>query len=144
MRLTISFTISLSQDLSFNLGVPEDFAHPRFQSALRTIFGKARAAGVGAAIHQGVSPTTRGMTPSDATRWIAEFGCNVYIHAADMSLFATQLTADLKQIRAASGCDRADVLSREEAEGLGEGGLGGPSQGAAKRRKAADGAPRAV
>ena len=106
-------------DLSFNLGVPEEFEHPKFQAALKTIFGKARAAGVGAAIHQGVPPTTPGMTPEDASRWIRDYGCNVYIHAADMSLFVTQLKGDLSKIRAATG----------EADGP-----------AAKKRKAANGA----
>jgi 4-hydroxy-2-oxoheptanedioate aldolase len=38
-------------DLSCNLGVPEQYSHPTFQTAVKTIFAKARAAGVGAAIH---------------------------------------------------------------------------------------------
>merc|ERR1712029_955587 len=66
-------------DLSFSLGVPEDFASPKFQEALRTIFSKARAAGVGAGIHNGMPPGTPGMTPEYAKRWIEEFGCNVYV-----------------------------------------------------------------
>eukprot|EP00966_Prymnesium_polylepis_P021330 490519-Prymnesium_polylepis.1 len=78
-------------DLSCSLGVPEDFESDIFQDALKTIFCKARAAGIGAGIHQGMPPTTAGMTPDDATRWIVEFGCNVYVHAADVNLFATQL-----------------------------------------------------
>merc|ERR1712222_145191 len=41
-------------DLSFSLGVPEDFANPIFQDALCTIVGKAREAGVGAGIHNGM------------------------------------------------------------------------------------------
>ena len=73
-----------------------------FQDALKTIFTKARAAGVGAGIHQGMPPTTAGMTPDDATRWITQCGCNVYVHAADVNLFATQLARDLKSIRAAA------------------------------------------
>jgi 2-keto-3-deoxy-L-rhamnonate aldolase RhmA len=90
-------------DLSFNLGVPDDFESDTFQSALKTIFTKARAAGVGAAIHQGVPPTTPGMTPDYAVKWIQDYGCNVYIHAADMSLFATQLSADLAKVKQMTG-----------------------------------------
>merc|ERR1711953_1477333 len=61
-------------DLSCNLGVPEDFESAIFQGALKTIFGKARAAGVGAGIHNGMPPTTPGMTPDYASRWIREYG----------------------------------------------------------------------
>ena len=43
------------------------------------------------------------MTPEFAARWISEYGCNVYVHAADVNLFATQLTRDLKTIRGAQG-----------------------------------------
>ena len=32
-------------DLSCNLGIPEQFEHPKFKAALKTIFEKARAAG---------------------------------------------------------------------------------------------------
>jgi 2-keto-3-deoxy-L-rhamnonate aldolase RhmA len=89
-------------DLSFSLGVPEDFESETFQQALKTIFAKARAANVGAAIHQGVPPTTPGMTPADAARWIGELGCNVYVHAADLNLFVTQLSRDLAAVREAT------------------------------------------
>lgn len=90
-------------DLSCSLGVPEDFESNTFQEALRTIFAKARAAGVGAGIHQGMPPSTPGMTPDHATKWIKEFGCNVYVHAADVNLFSTLLKRDLHTIRAATG-----------------------------------------
>lgn len=85
-------------DLSVNLGVPEDFESPVFQSALRVIFAKARAAGVGAGIHQGMPPSTPGMTPDVASAWIAA-GCNVYVHSADVGLFADGLQSDLARVR---------------------------------------------
>lgn len=85
-------------DLSFSLGVPEDFENPVFQDALRTIFSKARAAGVGAGIHNGMPPGTAGMTTDFAQRWISDFGCNVYVHGADVNLFAAQLKRDLSSI----------------------------------------------
>ena len=36
-------------------------------------------------------PTTPGMTPEFASKWISEYGCNVYVHAADVNLFSTQV-----------------------------------------------------
>merc|ERR1711988_1869869 len=92
-------------DLSCSLGVPEDFANPIFQDALKTIFTKARAAGVGAGIHNGMPPTTPGMTPEYAKRWVEDFGCNVYVHGADVNLFAAQLKRDLASI----GCGNEDA-----------------------------------
>lgn len=85
-------------DLTFNLGVPGDFEHPKFQAALRTIFSKARAAGVGAGIHQGKPPNEPGCTVVDSARFLTE-GCNVYVHSSDVSLFKTQLQSDLERIR---------------------------------------------
>src|SRR6266852_80559 len=38
-------------DLSCSLGIPEQYRHPRFDEAVRTIFKKARAHNVGAGIH---------------------------------------------------------------------------------------------
>ena len=67
-----------------------------------SVLTKARKAGVGAGIHQGMPPTTPGMTPDFASRWIKEYGCNVYVHAADVNLFSTQLKRDLLSIRGAS------------------------------------------
>lgn len=92
-------------DLSCSLDVPEDFASPTFQGALKSIFTKARAAGVGAGIHQGMPPTTPGMTPEDVSRWIKEYGCNVYVHAADVNLFSTMLKTHLGIIRKATGTE---------------------------------------
>eukprot|EP00746_Dinoflagellata_sp_MGD_P027732 gnl/MRDRNA2_/MRDRNA2_165477_c0_seq1.p1 gnl/MRDRNA2_/MRDRNA2_165477_c0~~gnl/MRDRNA2_/MRDRNA2_165477_c0_seq1.p1 ORF type:complete len:277 (-),score=60.59 gnl/MRDRNA2_/MRDRNA2_165477_c0_seq1:6-836(-) len=94
-------------DLSFNLGVPEDFENPIFQEALRSIFTKARAAGVGAGIHNGMPPGTPGMTPEYAKRWVEDFGCNVYVHGADVNLFAAQLKRDLASI----GCGNEDAIA---------------------------------
>lgn len=95
-------------DLSCSLDVPEDFASPVFQEALRTVFAKARAAGVGAGIHQGMPPTTPGMTPEYVSKWIKEYGCNVYVHAADVNLFSTMLKTHLRVIRDATGTNAED------------------------------------
>lgn len=96
-------------DLSCSLGVPEDFASSIFQDALKTIFTTARAAGVGAGIHQGMPPTTPGMTPEYVVKWINDYGCNVYVHAADVNLFSTMLKTQLGTIRKATGTETDDV-----------------------------------
>lgn len=99
-------------DLSFSLGVPEDFASPIFQDALKTIFSKARAAGVGAGIHNGMEPGTPGMTMDFVQRWIS-WGCNVYVHGADVNLLAAQLKRDLAAVRSDSDCQgTADQQSK--------------------------------
>lgn len=99
-------------DLSFSLGVPEDFANPIFQDALKLIFSKARAAGVGAGIHNGMEPGTPGMTMDFVQRWIS-WGCNVYVHGADVNLFAAQLKRDLATARSGNDCqDNADQQSK--------------------------------
>ena len=89
-------------DLSCNLGVPEQFDHPKFVAAVRTIWTKARSAGVGAAIHQGKPSTTMGCTPADEINWI-KWGCNVLVHGSDISLFTVALKRDIATIKAGVG-----------------------------------------
>ena len=57
-------------DLSCNLGVPEKYDHPTFQAAVKTIFSKARGAGVGADIHQIGPLFGSGMQNSDAVTMV--------------------------------------------------------------------------
>jgi len=85
-------------DLSYSLGVPEDFANPIFQNALKAIFSKARAAGVGAGIHNGKEPGTPGTTMDFVQQWIS-WGCNFYVHGVDASMFSAQLKRDLAMVR---------------------------------------------
>mmetsp|Transcript_72668 Transcript_72668/g.133089 ORF Transcript_72668/g.133089 Transcript_72668/m.133089 type:complete len:270 (-) Transcript_72668:29-838(-) len=106
-------------DLSFSLGVPEDFESPVFQNALKRIFGAARKAGVGAGIHNGMPPGTKGMTTDYAKRWIEEYGCNVYVHGADVNLFTAQLKRDLSTIRqeGSSGTENGFKRARVSEQG---------------------------
>lgn len=78
-------------DLSCSLGIPEEYDHPRFLAACQTIFGKARAAGRGAGIHfwGGVAQQCR----------LLQFGANMLIHSADISLFQKHLRAELDAIK---------------------------------------------
>jgi hypothetical protein len=57
-------------------GIPEQYSHPRFQLAVRTIFREARAAGVGAAIHHIGPLFGPGMQASDAVTMVTDWGCN--------------------------------------------------------------------
>ena len=92
-------------DLSCSLGVPEQYAHPRFEEAIRTIIAKARARQVGVGVHYswGIE---------DELRWV-KAGANLIVHSGDIALFADALRADLKRFREEFG-DR--VVDREEKE----------------------------
>lgn len=82
-------------DLSCNLGVPEQWSHPRFEEAIQTIIAEARAHGVGAGVHYwwGIE---------DEIRWV-KAGANLIVHAGDIALFADTLRADLQRFRAECG-----------------------------------------
>ncbi|MDR3402595.1 MAG: aldolase/citrate lyase family protein [Chthoniobacter sp.] len=89
-------------DLSCSLGVPEQYTHPKFREAVRTIFGKARAAGIGAGVH------FWGDLELEAD--FARDGANMLIHSADISLFQKHLRLEvdtLKSVLGAKGTDRA-------------------------------------
>ena len=82
-------------DLSCNLGIPEQWSHPRFEEAIQTIIRQARAHQVGAGVHYwwGIE---------DEIRW-AQAGVNLIVHSGDIGLFADTLRADLRRFRAACG-----------------------------------------
>ncbi len=81
-------------DLSCSLGIPEQWDHPEFLAACKTIFRKARAANIGAGIHfwGDVSQQTR----------FLRLGANMLIHSADISLFQKHLRLELEAIRSAA------------------------------------------
>jgi 4-hydroxy-2-oxoheptanedioate aldolase len=82
-------------DLSCSLGVPEQYTHPKFREAVRTIFRKARAAGRGAGIHFWGDLELE-----------AEFirdGGNLFIHSADISLFQKHLRLEIDWLKRATG-----------------------------------------
>jgi 4-hydroxy-2-oxoheptanedioate aldolase len=85
-------------DLSCNLGIPEQYDHPDFLEACKTIFHKARKANVGAGIHfwGDVSQQVR----------FLEMGANFLIHSADILLFQKYLSVELNAIR-----DAAEIKS---------------------------------
>lgn len=87
-------------DLSCSLGVPEQYHHPLFEEAIRTIMQKSKAHGVGAGVHAFWDSIPQQI------EW-AGLGGNVILHSADFLLFRKALWAELQQIKSALG-DLAD------------------------------------
>ena len=92
-------------DLSLNLGIPEQYDHPRFNEAVSTIIRKARVRNVGVGIHYSF-----GIEKEIA--WGKE-GANLILHSSDYFLVKDALAADLKTFRNALG----DSPSRPVPEG---------------------------
>jgi 4-hydroxy-2-oxoheptanedioate aldolase len=82
-------------DLSCSLGIPEEYNHPRFTEAVRTVFQKARAHRVGAGVHSwgGVE---------QAVAW-ARAGGNLIMHGAEITTFRQALVPNLAALRSALG-----------------------------------------
>jgi len=100
-------------DLSCNLGLPEQYSHPKFKEAVKTIFSKARAAGVGASIHHIGSLFGAGMENRDAAHMVAEWGCNNIILGGDLVFFIDGLQKAVKEVKKTVGEDSPE----EEAVG---------------------------
>jgi 4-hydroxy-2-oxoheptanedioate aldolase len=92
-------------DLSCSLGVPEQYTHPKFREAVRTIFSKARAAGRGAGIH------FWGDLELEAD--FVRDGANMLIHSADISLFQKHLQLELTELKKTLGVNRGSGSSGE-------------------------------
>jgi 4-hydroxy-2-oxoheptanedioate aldolase len=82
-------------DLSCSLGVPEQYSHPKFIDAVKTIFQKARSHNVGAGLHW-----WRGV--HDELAWAAA-GANLIMHSTDVTLITQHLTEELNDLRAKLG-----------------------------------------
>ena len=82
-------------DLSSSLGIPEQYAAPAFDAAVRRIAGEARAHGVGAGIHSW-------MGVAREIAW-AQAGINFFIHSADIIAMKETLTAEVRALRTALG-----------------------------------------
>ncbi len=84
-------------DLSINLGIPEQYEHPKFLEAISTIISKSRAAGIGVGIHFFTSI-------DQEIAWSKE-GANLIMHSSDIVLMRNTLAADLKKFREELGDD---------------------------------------
>ena len=84
-------------DLSCSLGIPEQYEHPRFTEALRTIITKTRERGLIAGMHfMGCGPI------SLALEWL-RLGLNLQIQHGDIFYVAQGVKQDLQAIRKALG-----------------------------------------
>jgi 4-hydroxy-2-oxoheptanedioate aldolase len=80
-------------DLSCSLGIPEQYGHPRFDEAVRTIFRIAREHKVGAGIHFWL-----GLEQEIA--W-SKAGGNLVMHSSDVAAYSRTLKSELEQLRKA-------------------------------------------
>ncbi len=96
-------------DLSLNLGIPEQYAHPKFKKAISTIIQKARAKNVGVGLHFSFG--------IDAEIEWAKEGANFIIHSSDFFLTRDALAADLKKFKRELGesAKRMHEAAPEEA-----------------------------
>jgi len=78
-------------DLSCSLGIPEQYGHPKFDEAVRTIFRIARGHGVGAGIHFWL-----GMEQEIA--W-SQAGGNLVMHSSDLAVFSRTLKSEIEHLR---------------------------------------------
>ncbi|MBL9163950.1 MAG: hypothetical protein JNL18_14555 [Planctomycetaceae bacterium] len=95
-------------DLSCSLGIPEEYGHPRFESAVREIIVKSRAAGVAAGLHM-----VYGDVAQEAT-WARE-GANFILHSGDAFLVERHLRRELAQLRRELGDAAVNVDNRTTA-----------------------------
>jgi 2-keto-3-deoxy-L-rhamnonate aldolase RhmA len=80
-------------DLSCSLGIPEQYDHPQFDGAVKTIFRIAREHRVGAGIHFWLSL-------DQEIAW-ARAGGNLVMHSSDITIYSRALKADVNHLRQA-------------------------------------------
>lgn len=91
-------------DLSVSLELPEQYDHPDFEAAVRTIIQKTRQKGLAIGIHFSLEPERQ-------IRWMAE-GVNIVVHSFDIALFSQRLRHDMAVIKEAVG-DQENALSSD-------------------------------
>jgi 2-keto-3-deoxy-L-rhamnonate aldolase RhmA len=87
-------------DLSVSLGLPEQYDHPDFEAAVKTIIHKTRAHGLSIGIHFSLEPERQ-------IQWMKE-GVNIVVHSFDVALFSQRLMHDLQIIKMAAGDTASD------------------------------------
>ena len=93
-------------DLSISLGLPEQYDHPVFEEAVKTIIGVSRKNGLAVGIHFSEVPERQ-------IRWMQE-GINLIIHSSDLAMFSQRLHADMNAIRQASGAKNEERDSSQD------------------------------
>lgn len=82
-------------DLTCSLGIPEQYSHPLFIESVETIITKARKHEVGVGVH-----IWDAVGFDQEILW-AEKGANLIMHSNDLSMFATNMQADLDRLKKA-------------------------------------------
>ena len=82
-------------DLSISLGIPEQYGHADFDAAVREIFQKARAHGIGAGIHWWFG--------ADAQVAWAEAGANFIVNNSDVTAFEQRTSEEIAGIKKSLG-----------------------------------------
>lgn len=86
-------------DLSCNLGIPEQYDHPKFLTAVETIITKARTANIGAGIHVTFTDNV-----DSEIEW-AKMGANLILHSGDINSFVQIMHSDINTLRKALNDD---------------------------------------
>jgi len=86
-------------DLSCNLGIPEQYHHPKFMAAVETILTKARKANIGAGIHAFFVDSIE-----KEIEW-AKMGANLILHSGDINRFTQIMRNDINTLRTALNDD---------------------------------------
>ena len=86
-------------DLSCSLGIPEEYEHPRFDEAVRTIFTAASKADKGAGIHFFSGGIAQEID-------FLQAGANLVVHGADVLIYKHALSEDITTLRKAMGDER--------------------------------------
>lgn len=81
-------------DLSINLGIPEQYDHPRFSEAIHHIINTARKHNIGMGVHNN--------STEQQIEWV-KAGMNLVMYSSDISAFNRALTAEFKTIREGIG-----------------------------------------
>jgi len=94
-----------SHDMSINLGVPEQYDHPKFIDAIQIIIDKARARNVGVGVHSWI-------TTNHTKRWI-DMGANFIMFGSDHYAVMSGLTENFRDIREHAGESLAKTENSE-------------------------------
>ncbi|MDP4131566.1 MAG: aldolase/citrate lyase family protein [Bacteroidota bacterium] len=93
-------------DLSVSLDLAEQYDHPDFEAAVKTIIHKTRARGLHIGIHFSLEPERQ-------VKWMKE-GANIVVHSFDIALFLQRLRHDMAIIKEAAG----DIAAGGSGENL--------------------------
>jgi 2-keto-3-deoxy-L-rhamnonate aldolase RhmA len=84
-------------DLSFSLGIPEQYHHPLFKQSVETIIKKARDWHIGVGIHMWDA-----VGADQEIAW-AKMGANLIMHSSDYTIFKNAMQKDIQNIKQSLG-----------------------------------------